>query len=295
MSETARQTAERVVNKLLDDYSSPEEFEQRPGGPRDPLRQITIPTNFPKGSFSGHRPGEMPVEEPGDEMGAETGADMRCMHCGGPGPVVNGGLGVGLWCADCDAKYHSQGEEMNPHINRMKWRPPPPTMGEAKTLTKPGEGSQPKKAWYQGKIGHKTSASGAHSAMGNPGKAWRQGKIPHKTSASGARSTDSNAGKAWKQGKAAGGEMVASKPGKLSYKESLMRRVLENIKAKKAMKMGKGSKGKMVASKPGKVSYKAESHSKSNCCGGCGIKGAKKKSVPTVAKAPGKVSFGKRK
>ena len=78
MSETARQTAERVVNRLLDgdgavqEYSSHEEFEQRPGGPKDPHRQTTVPVHFPRGSFKGKRPGGLkpnaaPPAAPGSE------------------------------------------------------------------------------------------------------------------------------------------------------------------------------------------------------------------------------------
>lgn len=116
----------------------------------------------------------------------------------------------------------------------------------------------PGKAWNQGKIPSKTSSSGAKSAMGNPSKAWHQGKIPSKTSSTGATSAMGTPGKAWKNGKAAGGEKVAKAPGNVSYRESLTKRVLENIKKKKAMK------------------------------------GLAKGSVSSIAKAPGKVSFGKR-
>jgi hypothetical protein len=70
MSEPARQTAERVVNRLLDgetvvqEFSSHEEFEQRPGGPKDPYRQTTVPIHFPRGSFTGKRSGMKKVEAP---------------------------------------------------------------------------------------------------------------------------------------------------------------------------------------------------------------------------------------
>ena len=115
----------------------------------------------------------------------------------------------------------------------------------------------PSKAWHQGKIPSKTSSQGAKSAMGNPAKAWHQGKLSSKTSNTGATSAMGTPGKAWKKGKEERGEVVASGPGKVSYREALMRKVLENIKQKKAIKgMGKGS-------------------------------------APTIAKAPGKVRFGK--
>ena len=119
----------------------------------------------------------------------------------------------------------------------------------------------PGKAWHQGKIASKTSASGAKSGGGGSvGKAWHQGKIPHKTSPQGAKSGGGGSvAKAWKPGYETDkeGEKVAKSPGAVSYREALMRRVVENIKKKKA------------------------------------IKGIGKTSAPTVAKAPGKVKFGK--
>ncbi len=50
-----REIAQRVVNKLLDDYASQDEFERRPGGPKDPYRQVTVPLTFKKGAFKGKR------------------------------------------------------------------------------------------------------------------------------------------------------------------------------------------------------------------------------------------------
>lgn len=123
-----------------------------------------------------------------------------------------------------------------------------------------GGGSVPK-AWHQGKVPSKTSASGAKSVGGTAvPKAWHQGKIPHKTSSQGATSGGGGSvAKAWKPGYETdkNGDKVAKEPGAVSYREALMRRVVENIKKKKA------------------------------------IKGMGKTSAPTVAKAPGKVKFGK--
>lgn len=93
--------------------------------------------------------------------------------------------------------------------------------------------------------------------------------------------------KAFKQGKKSSGKAVGGKPGKVSYREALMQSVLEKLKQKKA------AKGTPVAKAPGSVSYKKESTVLEKM--GSGMKGAKaKKMLNTVAKKPGKVSFGKK-
>ena len=59
MSDEIKQTAQRVVDRLLnDDYASQEDFEKRPGGPQDPWRQSTVKLKFKKGEFSGKRGGD---------------------------------------------------------------------------------------------------------------------------------------------------------------------------------------------------------------------------------------------
>lgn len=60
MSDETREIARRVVGRLLGEYASREEFEQRPGGPSDPYRQTTVKMAFKKKDFSGKR-GTKPV------------------------------------------------------------------------------------------------------------------------------------------------------------------------------------------------------------------------------------------
>ena len=76
MSETARVTAERVVTRLLDDHASEEDFERRPGGPKDPMRQTTMKIPFKKKDFTGKRgavgaapPAKSPPGKYGGRMG----------------------------------------------------------------------------------------------------------------------------------------------------------------------------------------------------------------------------------
>ena len=238
-SETVRQTAERVVNRLLDgdtavqEYSSHEEFEQRPGGPKDPHRQTTVTPHFPRGSFSGKRPGGLrPSMAPSAAPGAtppRSRLNWKPRHESDGGSSEEAG------------KAWHQGTI--PHKTSSQG-----AVSRASTASK---------AWHQGKIPHKTSSQGAHSAMGTPGRAWHQGKIPHKTSPQGAHVSMGTPTRAWKPGWERGdkGEQVAGKPGAISYKEALMRQVLENIKVKKAIK-GMGKKAPAtVARAPGKVSH----------------------------------------
>lgn len=61
-SSQTRTAAERVVARLLaapvsEDYSSHEDFNSRPGGPKDPYRQTTIPVNLGALDASGRRGG----------------------------------------------------------------------------------------------------------------------------------------------------------------------------------------------------------------------------------------------
>lgn len=89
--------------------------------------------------------------------------------------------------------------------------------------------------------------------------------------------------KTYKKTKAPKGATVAGKPGKVSYKEALMRSVLEKLKMKRQ------GKGTPVAGKPGKIKYTGEAKGAVK-----GVPTGVKKKVGTVAKAPGKIKFGKR-
>lgn len=62
-----REAAERVVNRLLDDYGSAEDYESRPGGSKDPHRQTTMKMKFGKKDFSGKRGTEPAKGEDEDE------------------------------------------------------------------------------------------------------------------------------------------------------------------------------------------------------------------------------------
>lgn len=94
-----RQAAERVVNHLLDerDFSSPEEFAQRPGGKEDPYRQTTVKVTIPKGKYKGKRtklskgvapspgavtgskhPGEKEEEEPAEKAKSRFDLKFEC-------------------------------------------------------------------------------------------------------------------------------------------------------------------------------------------------------------------------
>lgn len=79
MSNDTQKLARSMVASLLgEDYSDQEEFARRPGGPDDPLRQVTIPVKFKKKDFSGKRPAWPPGEEEGEkEEGEGIGPEMR--------------------------------------------------------------------------------------------------------------------------------------------------------------------------------------------------------------------------
>jgi len=268
----------------------------RPGGPRDPYRQVTGPVRFPRGSFSGKRPG-IPVEhhKPEEEripMKPHSRFKMRF-------PESEGGSSE-----DAKKSWHDgkgPGEKTS-------------SQG-AKSAD-----SNAAKAWHQGKIPHKTSSQGAKSGEGGAGTAWHQGKIASPRSVGQAKGAMGNPGKAWHTGRVptsgtpdSGKVMtkpgtVAGKPGMVSYKEALMNRVLEKMKVKKAMKMGKGNTGAQCAKTPGSVGYTREDamrlaaidgeevqqEGKKMGKGG-GMKGiSAKKMLNTIAKKPGTVSHGRK-
>lgn len=67
--ETARVTAQRVVDRLLgEDHASQDDFNKRPGGKDDPFRQGGGgPMKFGKGAFSGKRSEESKPDDEKDE------------------------------------------------------------------------------------------------------------------------------------------------------------------------------------------------------------------------------------
>ena len=65
--DNARTVANRCVTRLLDEkYSSPEDFNSRPGGKNDPHRQVTLPLMFKAKDFIGKR-GKKPAKKSKDD------------------------------------------------------------------------------------------------------------------------------------------------------------------------------------------------------------------------------------
>lgn len=61
MNSSTTLRAQRLVRHLLgEDYANQDDFESRPGGPKDPLRQTTVKLSFKKKDFTGKR-GVQPV------------------------------------------------------------------------------------------------------------------------------------------------------------------------------------------------------------------------------------------
>lgn len=267
----------------------------RPGGPRDPYRQVTGPVHFPKGSFSGKRP-SIPVEH------RETGEEEVPMK---PHPRFKMRFPESEGGSSEDAK--------------KSWHDGKGPGEKTSSQGAKSADSNAAKAWHQGKIPHKTSSQGAKSSMGNASKAWHQGGIPSPRSVGQAKGAMGNPGKAWHQGKVTGASgpetgkvmtkpgTVAGQPGDVNYRESLVSTVLERMKKKKsAIKMSKGNTGATCAKTPGSVGYTREDAMRlaaleddapvqeAKKMGG-GMKGMNaKKMLNTIAKKPGAVSHGRK-
>jgi len=229
MSENVRQTAERVVNRLLDgdpvqeyDATGPGPS-PRAGGPGDPMRMAGHkPMRFGKGAFSGQRPGTKLVHA--SEEDELTPEDLQDRPGHMPGAKPPGA------------------PSLRPHSGRMGWRPE----------SKGGSSTGTPKAWKKGK----KTAGGGHMVASKPGK------VSYKEALMRQVLENIKVKKAMKMGKASHGKMVASKPGKVSHKESLSsrsQRILASL-AEKRMNSGIKGMGKKkpaaVAPPPGKVSHK---------------------------------------
>lgn len=85
--ESVTATAERVVSRLLDgkvteDFDSMGDYDARPGGPKDPLRQVTIPVNLASLDATGRR-GVSPFGAKTHDVDLEPGWDHE------PGAVTD--------------------------------------------------------------------------------------------------------------------------------------------------------------------------------------------------------------
>ena len=239
MSENVRQTAERVVNRLLDgdpvqeyDATGPGPS-PRAGGPGDPMRMAGHKKmKFGKGAFSGQRPGSKIVTpEEDDTLNPE---DLRERPGHMPG-------------AQAPQAHAPLAPRLGRHGGRMGWRPE----------SKGGSSTGTPKAWKKGK---KTAGSG-HMVAGKPGK------VSYKEALMRQVLENIKVKKAMKMGKANKGKVCASNPGKVSYgkrheSETLSarsQRILHSL-AEKRMSSGIKGMGKKkpaaVAPPPGKVSHK---------------------------------------
>ena len=84
MNDDIKQIATRVVDRLLgEEYASPEEFEKRPGGPKDPMRQTTMKMKFGKKAFTGKRTGPTAkkAKEDDEEKKPKTRFDLKFDEC----------------------------------------------------------------------------------------------------------------------------------------------------------------------------------------------------------------------
>lgn len=228
--ETARVTAERVVARLLDgdpvqEYTGPQEFEERPGGSRDPWRQTLVRMRFGKGAFTGKRPtapATLPHEEDGSHEGSappkaiKKGKTMPGkLIAGGPGPITYPG-------------QHS----------RWSWRPESLQEGCASREGTAG------KAWKKGK---KTTGK-----MVAP----KPGKVSYREALIAQVLENIKVKKAIKQGKVHKGEVIAKSPGKVSHRSEAILAALTERRLGKAMKgLGKKKIG-AVAPSPGKVGHR---------------------------------------
>jgi hypothetical protein len=68
MNDNIKQIATRVVDRLLgEEQSGQEDYDKRPGGPKDPLRQTTFKMKFKKKDFTGKRPAATAAAEDEEE------------------------------------------------------------------------------------------------------------------------------------------------------------------------------------------------------------------------------------